>query len=230
MRTTPAYTTRVSDEGIELDEPKELAEEPPKTSPPAAAGIGAAARSRGRGSVAKGRLPAHSSAARRFDPPQFTFDDIKLATAPDRRPVVQQEPLATGSLARGREGGQLVAWLTVVFGVMVSLAGLGLLGWSIAEGRPHIWNLALGLTLGGQGALIFGLVLVVARLWRSSRHAIGRLQAVNAQLAQLQQTAEELAAQRGGAASFYADLARSTSPQMMLANLRGQLDQLSTRL
>ncbi len=30
------------------------------------------------------------------------------------------------------------------------------------------WNLALGLTLGGQGTLILGLVLVISRLWRTA--------------------------------------------------------------
>jgi hypothetical protein len=92
--------------------------------------------------------------------------------------------------------------------------------------------LALGLALGGQGTLILGLALVVSRLWRHSRYAAGKLQDVHARLGQLQHTAEILTTTRtgGGAPAFYADLARSASPHMLLANLKGQLDQLSTRL
>lgn len=89
----------------------------------------------------------------------------------------------------------------------------------------------MGLTLGGQGTLILGLVLVVSRLWRSSRYAGGKLQEVHARLAQLQHTADALTAMRsGGAPAFYADLVRGASPQMLLTNLKGQLDQLATRL
>ena len=93
------------------------------------------------------------------------------------------------------------------------------------------WNLAIGLTLGGQGTLIFGLVLVVSRLWRNSRYATGKLQDVHARLGQLQHTADALTAMRsGGAPAFYADLVRGASPQVLLANLKGQLDQLASRI
>jgi hypothetical protein len=34
----------------------------------------------------------------------------------------------------------------------------------------------------------------------------------------------------GGAPAFYADLVRGASPQVMLANLKGQIDQLATRI
>jgi hypothetical protein len=34
----------------------------------------------------------------------------------------------------------------------------------------------------------------------------------------------------GGAPAFYAELVRGASPQMLLTNLKGQLDQLATRL
>jgi hypothetical protein len=124
-----------------------------------------------------------------------------------------------------------MAWLIVASGIVTLAAGTGLMGWSLAGGRMIYWNLALGLALGGQGALIFGLVLVVSRLWHNSRHASARLQEVQARLAQLQHTADALSATRSsGAPAFYADLVRGASPQMLLSNLKGQLDQLATRL
>jgi hypothetical protein len=79
--------------------------------------------------------------------------------------------------------------------------------------------------------LILGLVMVVSRLWRNSRFATNKLQELHARLAQLQSTADTISAQRsGGAPAFYADLARGASPQILLSNLKGQLDQLATRV
>jgi hypothetical protein len=57
------------------------------------------------------------------------------------------------------------------------------------------------------------------------------LQDVHAGLNQLQQTADVLATMRsGGAPNFYADLLRGASPQVLLANLKGQVDQLAARV
>jgi hypothetical protein len=124
-----------------------------------------------------------------------------------------------------------MAWLIVVAGGVALFAGIGLIAWSLSADEMKHWHLALGLSLGGQGTLILGLVMAVARLWRSSRHSNQRLQEVHARLAQLQHTADALTAMRtGGAPAFYADLVRGASPQMLLANLKGQLEQLSTRL
>jgi hypothetical protein len=54
---------------------------------------------------------------------------------------------------------------------------------------------------------------------------------MHARLSELQHTADALTAIRsGGAPAFYAELVRSASPQMLLSNLKGQLDQLATRL
>ena len=82
----------------------------------------------------------------------------------------------------------------------------------------------------GQGLLIFGLVLIAARLWRNSRYASSKLIDVHSQLGQLQHTADALTTMRSGAPAFYAELVRGASPQMLLANLKGQLDQLATRI
>jgi hypothetical protein len=125
-----------------------------------------------------------------------------------------------------------VAWLIVVAGSLALAGGVGLMAWSLSTKIMIYWNLALGLALGGQGTLILGLVLVVSRLWRHSRYAASKLQDVHSRLGQLQHTAEVLTTMRSGgsAPAFYAELARSASPHMLLTNLKGQLDQLATRL
>ena len=56
--------------------------------------------------------------------------------------------------------------LVVFAGVLILAGGLGLFGWSLSshDFSFGIWPSAS--TLGGQGMLIFGLALAIARLWR----------------------------------------------------------------
>ena len=88
------------------------------------------------------------------------------------------------------EFGQVLAWLVTLIGFSSLAAGLGMIGWSIAHGGSEYWDRARALTLAGQGLLIFGLVLVVSRLWRSSRYASSQLHEVHTELGQLQRSAD----------------------------------------
>lgn len=168
---------------------------------------------------------------RRFEPPQDLFTQIDLATAVKATADVPRPTDNAGPQARRTDATQIAAWFIVILGTIALAGGIGLIGWSLSAGEMAYWNLALGLALGGQGTLILGLVLVASRLWRSSRYAAGKLQEVHSRLGQLQQTAEVLTTMRsGGAPAFYADLVRGASPHVLLTNLKGQLDQLATRL
>jgi hypothetical protein len=236
LRTKRAdHAARVSDDGIALDEP--------------AASVAAAARPLQRDDWANRqrvrslgrelRRPSFATAnrssrddspARRFDPPHNLFEGIEQVTSPIATPASSQSA-AVHSRSHTSQGTQIFSWLIVFAGALALISGIGLIAWSLTVEQMIYWDLALGLTLGGQGTLILGLVLVVSRLWRSSRHAVQKLQDVNARLGKLQHTADALAATRsGGAPAFYADLVRGASPQVLLANLKGQLDQLATRL
>ena len=164
-----------------------------------------------------------------LNPPHNLGDEAAPALSPAAScaTVSAACPLNT----RRREGTQIAAWLVVVLGTLVLGGGIGLIAWSLTTRQMQHWNAALGLTLAGQGTLILGLVLVVARMWRNSRYATGKLREVNAQLGQLQQTADTLASMRSnGAPAFYADLVRGANPHILLANLKGQVDQLAARL
>ena len=166
----------------------------------------------------------------RVDASQNLFDQLAERTAaPIIEPGSYSQPRSPAAAPRP-EFGQFLAWLVTLLGVVALSTGLGGIGWTIAHGGSEYWDSALALTLAGQGLLIFGLVLVVTRLWRHSRYASGKLQQVHAELGQLQRTADALSAMRGSAPAFYAELVRGASPQMLLSNLKGQLDQLATRL
>jgi hypothetical protein len=183
-------------------------------------------------------VPAVAAAAsgfpqgpRRFDPPHMVVDELVRGAAGYFVPTTSYTAIRTAAGSRPAKGMQVLAWLIVLAGSLVLAGGIGLVAWSLATEQIFYWNLALGLTLGGQGVLILGLVLVVSRLWRNGRHAAGKLQDVHSQLGKLQDTADVLTTMRsGGAPAFYADLVRGASPQVLLANLKGQIDQLATRI
>jgi hypothetical protein len=224
----------ICDVGIALDETEIIA---PAPVPPIRVDD-FAARRHARALDRKLRPALHTHAAtgftphatRRFDPPQNLFDHLDHVAAPTVATPTQSAP-ASAPRPRDSAGAQTFAWLVVLASTIVLATGVGLIGWSLSAKQMQYWNLAIGLALGGQGGLILGLVLVVSRLWRNSRYATHRLQDVNARLGELQRTADALTAMRsGGAPTFYADLARGASPQMLLSNLKGQLDHLASRL
>jgi hypothetical protein len=106
-----------------------------------------------------------------------------------------------------------------------------MLAWSLAAPEPALWNWGIGITLAGQSIMVAALIQLLASLWNQSRHATGRLVAVQNELAELQRTADTLlSARTTSAASFYADVARQANPQLLLVNLKGQLEELAARL
>lgn len=126
---------------------------------------------------------------------------------------------------------QAVAWLSLVFGLGLAAGGVGLMGMGMFGEYPIFWQWGVGVTLAGQAVLIAGLVKVLMTLWGSSRAASRRLHDMQQELAEVGRTAEAIIAQRpGGASGFYGELARGASPALLIANLKGQIDHLATRL
>lgn len=147
----------------------------------------------------------------------------------DQQSVIQ--PMNHLRRAQPEERKQTVSWLTTAIGTIGLVGGAGLMGWSIAIGSSRLWAPGLALALVGQGILILGLVKLVTHLWKHGRQSSQTLGEVQTQLGEISQMAEQLVAMRNTSApAFYADLARGANPQMLLTNLKGQLDQLATRI
>lgn len=126
---------------------------------------------------------------------------------------------------------QVAAWLIGAVGASAIGLGIGLGGWSLIGDRPELWNPALAAAIGGQGLLIVGLMQLLASLWNAARAASGKLSLMHDELRRLRRHADDAAGRNHAtAAAFYADLARDASPDQMVGNLRGQLDQLASRL
>ncbi len=126
---------------------------------------------------------------------------------------------------------QIIAWVALVFGLGLAVGGVVLMGMGMFGEHPIFWQWGVGVTLAGQAFLIAGLVKILMTLWGSSRAATRRLIDMQQELAEVGRTAESIIAQRpGGPSGFYGELARGASPALLLANLKGQIDHLATRL
>jgi len=143
------------------------------------------------------------------------------------------EPQADGRLERPRRkrGTSLLAWLLLALGLMAFSCGAVLLGWSIYAGRADLWNLGVPLTLAGQFLLILGLVLNLDRLWKTNDENLTKLDEVEQRLVDLRNTTMLLGPGRGSASqNFYWHVAEGASPQILLSDLKGQLDMLAVEI
>lgn len=180
------------------------------------------------------------SAQRRAAPAKADGRMLRLDVA-EASPLTRQaaRPLrpvattpATQSAPRDQHrASQTIAWLITLTGAAVLGAGIGLIGWSLVGERPFLWDWGLFGTFAGQGLLVVGLTLLLANLWTNARLATGRLASLQNEVIKLQRSTEALTGDRTATATrFYADLARGASPELLVANLRGQLDELSASL
>ena len=125
----------------------------------------------------------------------------------------------------------LAAWSILSCGLATFACGAVLLGWAYAAGREDLWPIGMPLTLFGQAGLILGLVLQLDGLWQSSRQTDQTLATLDAELSRVRQATTLLSTSHSGPAqSFYAHMAEGATPQLLLADLKGQLDLLAQQM
>ncbi len=219
----PAFAKGVSDTGVALDQPYQPAVDSRRLLE-GLEGIDTKHRySEIRRSIRAAQRQADATPAMmRFDPPEPLAVASQPAPAAGQNDTLPREP---------HRPSQWVAWSLAFVGAMALGAGIGLMFWSLSGERPELWNWGVAATLGGQGLLIVGLVQLLASLWTANRTASLTLQGVHHELRRLGRTTESLlGANSSSAANFYADLARGASPQLLLANLKSQVDALSSHV
>lgn len=125
----------------------------------------------------------------------------------------------------------MAAWACLTLGLMAFVCGGVLVVWSFAADRGDLWSLGLPLTLAGQVGLVLGLLLQLDGLSQSSRRTEQTLSDLDGQLGQLRTvTALINSSHSGPAHSFYAHLTEGAAPQILLADLKGQLDLLAQQM
>jgi hypothetical protein len=106
-----------------------------------------------------------------------------------------------------------------------------LLVWSLVAGRDDLWPVGMPLALIGQAGLILGLILQLDGLWTNSRKTASALGHLDDELSRVRQATTLLSTSRTSPAqSFYVHLAEGAAPQMLLADLKGQLDLLAQQI
>jgi hypothetical protein len=162
--------------------------------------------------------------AARFDLPHAgpAAWHVPAAAPPKERPT------------RAADHGSLLGtltWLALSLGTASFVCGGILLGWSLAAGRQELWTIGLPVALAGQVALLVGLVLQLDRLWHDNRAAAAKLDNVDEQLHDLKTATTLLGTSQGPAASvFYSHFAGGAGPQLLLTDLKGQLDLLAMKI
>ena len=140
-------------------------------------------------------------------------------TARHSSPAIADRPAAAESPKN------LAAWTILSISLAVFACGAVLLTWSLIAKRSDLWPIGMPLALIGQAGLILGLILQLDGLWQTSRHTAAALSELDDELKNVRQATTLLSTTRSsGAQTFYAHLAEGASPQMLLADLKGQLD------
>lgn len=144
--------------------------------------------------------------------------------------AVATEPIAALPVET-RSRSSTAAWMSLSLGLAVFACGGVLLAWSLLADRPDLWTIGLPIALAGQAGLIVGLVLQLEGLWRSSRQTEKTLSALDNELDRVRHATTLLSSTKSPSAqSFYVHLAEGAQPQLLLADLKGQLDLLAQQM
>ncbi len=139
------------------------------------------------------------------------------------QPPHRQAPRGIGRTA-------IAFWTALSLGLTAFAAG-AMLGWTFAEERPAMWNFGYSMMVAGQAGLLFALVLQLDPIWQNGRRAVSQLDQVGSQLKDLKRTTALLGTTQGAAAqAFYAHMAEQASPELLVADLKGQLDMLAVSM
>ena len=119
----------------------------------------------------------------------------------------------------------------LTLGLIGLLSGVALLAWSMAFDLAEMWKWGMTTTVAAECLLVSALAGMAARLWRHSRRIQAEMQNVDAQLDEIHELTGLLSAgHQSGSQHFYHHFSQVANPHMLVANLRGQIDQLAERM
>jgi hypothetical protein len=166
-----------------------------------------------------------------YDREASRFDLSHATPAAWHMPAPSHAPSKTTEKTERGSALGTFTWGILALGTAGFVCGGVLLGWSLATGRQELWTAGLPTALVGQVALLFGLVLQLDRLWHDNRAAAAKLDSVDEQLGEIKATTTLLGTAQGPAAStFYSHLASGAGPQLLLTDLKSQIDLLAMRI
>jgi hypothetical protein len=155
---------------------------------------------------------------RAAEPPANQFSDRNIRFDAAHTPTTRRRP-------------SVLAWAILSMGLMAFVCGGVLLGWAFIGKRNDLWSIGMPIALVGQFGLLLGLVLQLDHLWQANRRTAETLDNVDERLDEINHATTLLGNSHSGPAqSFYAHLADGAHPHLLLADLKGQLDLLATKM
>jgi hypothetical protein len=114
---------------------------------------------------------------------------------------------------------------------MTLVCGGILLAWSAVGQRPELWSVGMPIAIVGQVALLLALVLQLDRIWRNHHSTVAKLDDFQGQIHDLRSAAAMLTTTHSSpATAFYAHYCGGASPDVLLTDLKSQLDLLAIKI
>ncbi len=124
-----------------------------------------------------------------------------------------------------------MAWSTLLIGVTTLACGSFLMGWSMFSSRAALWSIGFPIALVGGISLFVALIVQLDRLLNDNRDTATKLDMVDNQLHRLAAATNQLDAHHHSPSdAFYSHLAGGANPQLLLSDLKSQLDMLAVKM
>jgi hypothetical protein len=167
----------------------------------------------------------------RREPRESRESEITLSTSPPiyRRDRVDGDMTSPPPAQRKRrQRSHWLQWTILSLGVALFSCGATLVAWSFGDDHHHLWNIGAPLALAGQAAFLIGLVLQLEVIWQQSKQTTRRLENLDQRVAPLPTSA--LATPPAVDAGSGIGPTPTPDAESLLKELKGQLDQMATRL
>jgi len=122
----------------------------------------------------------------------------------------------------------LLPSLVLAAGLGLFTCGAALIVLALINARPQLWQWGVPFALTGQVAVLSVVFWQLSAAWNHQQSTLATLHAADKQLRELRNDWSAL--QRHNAESFYYHLAQGANPEVLLADLRDQIDLLSDHM
>ena len=165
---------------------------------------------------AENQAAEKSNAVLRFD----------SAHASRTRPHGRPRPV---KLPRHGKLSSAIVWSALLIGVTTLVCGGVLMGWSMLSSRDDLWSIGFPIALVGGISLFAALIVQMDRLLNDNRDTKAKL---DNQLHRLATATNQLGSHHHLSPSdaFYSHLADGANPQLLLSDLKSQLDMLAVKI
>lgn len=124
-----------------------------------------------------------------------------------------------------------IVWSTLLVGVTTLACGSVLIGWSMLSSREDLWSIGLPIGLAGGISLFVALTVQLDRLMNNSCDTAAKLDMIDNQLHRLADATNQLGTHHHSPSdAFYSHLAGGANPQLLLSDLKSQLDMLAVKI